>query len=399
MTSPSSLALIAVGDASRAAADAAATLLTEAGYARPRRAVVSADRLQRAVQAAAALDGCVIVVGGLGQGPTDRTRAALTPLFTRPIHGFSDIYRLVSFRDAGASALLHDAIAGYVGPALVVGVPADPASCERAIDEVLLPVLPELLESADSTAAVPSGARVETSPAEVSSPDAAPTTDDPAEDEPEADDGPSLPPPQPRWQLGRPAVATEAAPIEAEPPADPEAGEIPDRGWKRAVYDLEAEVVRGKAADTPQNLENFAPFMEILHQAGERARLVLPSGATYDIYGFPDLQRANSKVLAVGWGEPLAEVIALHRYPVQAGLSIDEARGIMPRRDSPIRDLAVAITGRAPADTSGELFAVDHDAIYIQRGKWVFKWDGRRERQEGNPRQTLVTLALGWHSR
>jgi len=342
----------------------------------------------------------VIVVGGLGHGPADRTRAALTSLFSRPVQGFSDIYRLVSFRDAGAGALLHDALAGYVGPALVVGVPADPAACERAIDEVLLPVLPELLESADGTATVPSGKRPDAGEdTEIAFVASEPEADPADDDEAAADEGSSLPPPQPRWQLGRPAVATEAAPIEAEPPADPDATEIPDRGWKRAVYDLEGELVRGKSPDTPQNLENFAPFMEILHQAGERARLDLPSGVTYDLYGFPDLQRANSKVIAVGWGEPLAEVIALHRYPVQAGLSIQEARGIMPRRDSPIRDIALAVTGRAPPDTSGELFAVDHDAIYVQRGKWIFKWDGRRERQEGNPRQTLVTLALGWHSR
>jgi molybdenum cofactor biosynthesis protein B len=386
-------AVLAVGGAARAAAAHARSLLADAGHDAPPPQVVEPAGLAAAVRAAATSHAVVVVVGGLGVGPADRTRAALRPVLQRAIAGFGELYRLVSFRDVGPDALLHDALAGYAGPALVVAVPADDGAVERALSELLLPTLPALLAGADPTAAAADA------PAEADADDLDDLDLADAPDATEELDAPRLPAPEPRWRLGLPRVVTEGVPIEATPPVDAEGDEVPDRGWKRAVYDLEAAVVRGVSADTPQNLEDFAPFMELLHQAGERARLDLPSGVKYDLYGFPDLQRANSKVLAIGWGEPLAEVIALHRYPVQAGLCIEEARGLMPGRGASVADVAVAVTGRAPADTSGELFAVDHDAVYIQRGKWIFRWDGRRERQEGNPKQTLVTLALGWHGR
>jgi molybdopterin adenylyltransferase len=393
MSAETPVTLIAVGTASRGAADHARSVLADAGHPAPPPQVVDIAALAAAVRAAARPGALVVTVGGTGVGPADRARAALTPALSREIRGFSELYRLISYRDVGVDAVLADAFAGFVGPALLVAVPADADAIDRALDELLLPTLGSLLAAAGASAPAP----IATSAPD---PDSAIDADiEDIEEHADPDGAPAPPPPMNRWQLGRPRVVTEGTPIEAEAPADPTAYEIPDRGWKRAVYDLQGELVRGANADTPQNLEDFAPFMDVLHQAGERARLDLPSGVKLDLYGFPDLQRANSKVIAIGWGEPLAEVIALHRYPVQAGLCIDEARGLMPNRAASIAETAQAITGRAPPDTTGELFAVDHDAIYIQRGKWVFRWDGRRERQEGNPKQTLVTLALSWHSR
>ena len=61
--------------------------------------------------------------------------------------------------------------------------------------------------------------------------------------------------------------------------------------------------------------------------------------------------------------------------------------------------LAEQITGREPPDTSGSLFAVDRDAIYIERGSAVYKWDGRRETNDGTPKQVLATLMLHWSNR
>ena len=73
------------------------------------------------------------------------------------------------------------------------------------------------------------------------------------------------------------------------------------------------------------------------------------------------------------------------------------ARGLMPTRDSDVAEVAEAVTGRAPADKSGELAAVDHDAVYIQRGNRIYRWDGKRERNEGTIKQMLATLLVLWH--
>ena len=89
-------------------------------------------------------------------------------------------------------------------------------------------------------------------------------------------------------------------------PPDAGAGEggAPPSGWQRAIFEIQGEVLRDKREDLPMNVEGLAPFLDVLHSAGEQAVLKVPNGRKYSIWGWPDLQRPNSKVLAVGWGEP-----------------------------------------------------------------------------------------------
>ena len=363
----------------------------------PRR--LSADRSAvRKALAAAASDPAtqvILVVGGSGIHADDVVPEVIGSLTTTSVPGFGEVFRLATYRDTGSAAQLHRSRAAILGPAIAFGLPASTDAIDVALDELILPELDRFLAALDADARVPSGAVAPASD-EVEDAEVETVSDEDGDDDEEEED--SLPPPEPRWRLGTTSssVQLEAQPVEASAPED---DDVPDRGWKRAVYDLEGEILRGKSPDVPQNLEGHAPIMDVLYQAGEYAQLKLPNGNRTMIYGFPDLQRANSKVLLVGWGEPLAEVVALHRYPIQAGTCIEEDRGLMPGRDADVGAIAEAITGRTPPDTSGELFAVDHDTVYIQRGKWVYSWDGRKERQEGNPKQALTSMVVRWHAR
>ena len=62
---------------------------------------------------------------------------------------------------------------------------------------------------------------------------------------------------------------------------------------------------------------------------------------------------------------------------------------------------ACALSGlvRLSADTSGELFALDGESVWVQRGRRVYRWDGSRERDDGNPKQMLASLVLRWSNR
>ena len=53
------------------------------------------------------------------------------------------------------------------------------------------------------------------------------------------------PKPELRWQVGRPKLSVTGESVGSAPPEDVEEA-VPDRGWKRAVFDLEAELVRGE---------------------------------------------------------------------------------------------------------------------------------------------------------
>jgi len=368
---------------------------TDHGVIGPRTVRGGRHAVQQALRTAASDPAAqvVLVVGGVGLAADDVVPGAIRSLSTADLPGFGEVFRLNRFRTLGNAAALDRACAGLLGPAVAFAVPADAEGIDLALDELILPELERW------TAGVDSGSSVSPSPDEdeVEIEDAVVESVDDEDDEDDEDPGP--PPPEPRWRLGsQSTVSMESSPITAEAP-EVDGEEVPDRGWKRAVYDLEAEVLRGKSPDVPQNIEGHAPIMDVLHQAGAYAQLKFPNGNRATIYGYPDLERANSKVLLVGWGEPLAEVVALHRYPIQSGTSIQEERGLMPGRSSDIAQVAEAVTGRAPADTSGELFAVDHDTIYVQRGKWIYSWDGRKERQEGNAKQALTSMVVRWHQR
>ena len=104
-------------------------------------------------------------------------------------------------------------------------------------------------------------------------------------------------------------------------------------------------------------------------------------------------------MLAVSWGDPLAEVIALHRYPTMTGTCVDEKRGLLPKAWEDVARVAEAVVGRAPRDSSGALFAVQGDAVWVLRGEHVIRWDGRKETDDGSPKQALSSLMLHWSNR
>lgn len=369
-------------------ADAAAAALGNAGHRIVGRQAVGGGvtALQAAIRAAASNGACqvVLVLGGCALGAGQGAPAAITGLATHLIPGFGQVARLITYREQGSAAVRNRAIGAVVGPAVCLAVPGDPGLLAALLAELILPEL-------DALAAAITGEPIRS----------ASTDSEDVEDaivEEIDDEAPTLPPPAPRWTLaGGGGIAVESLPAEDAP--TPTDDSVPDQGWKRAMYDLEGELLRGKTPDIPQSIEDFAPVMNVLHQAGESSMMKLPNGNKVMLYGFPDLQRPSSKVLLVGWGEPLAEVIALHRYPRQTGLCIEESRGMMPRRNADILAIGEAVTGRPPPRDEGQLFAVDHDAVYIQRGTKVYRWDGRREREEGNPKQALATLVISWHQR
>ncbi len=215
----------------------------------------------------------------------------------------------------------------------------------------------------------------------------------------EAEEPALTPPSGTLGRLGAGGASLELSPTgEAAPPAAE--GGLPGQGWRRAVYEIGGEVRTDLREELPQPIEKLSPVLNVLEQAGELGVLVLPSGVRYSLWGYPDLRRDGSKVLAVGWGQPLCEVLALHRFPVQTGTCIDEGHGLLPnRRTHAVADVAESVTGRAPTDPQGTLFAVTADAVYIERNAHVSRWDGRHERDVGNARQALATLVLEWSQR
>jgi molybdenum cofactor biosynthesis protein B len=97
--------------------------------------------LREVVARGAKASDVVIVTGGTGIGPRDRTPDAVGALFDRRLPGFGELFRMLSFQEVGPSAMLSRADAGVVGDALVFLLPGSPAAVELAVRRLIAPEL------------------------------------------------------------------------------------------------------------------------------------------------------------------------------------------------------------------------------------------------------------------
>ncbi len=135
-------------------------LAIEAGFGLVSHAIVreDLDSLRAAVRAA--IDGeadAILVTGGTGLGPRDRTIEAVQPLFTKEMEGFGEAFRRLSWAEVGARAMLSRAIAGVVTTdasvaKLLFALPGSVKGVRLAMTELVRPVLHHALQVARGTA-------------------------------------------------------------------------------------------------------------------------------------------------------------------------------------------------------------------------------------------------------
>jgi molybdenum cofactor biosynthesis protein B len=87
----------------------------------------------------------VLVTGGTGIAPRDRTPEAIAPLYERRMPGFGELFRMLSFQEIGPAAMLSRAEAGVVGGVLVFLLPGSPAAIELAVRKLIAPELGHLV--------------------------------------------------------------------------------------------------------------------------------------------------------------------------------------------------------------------------------------------------------------
>ncbi|MED5372765.1 MAG: hypothetical protein VX899_17235 [Myxococcota bacterium] len=195
------------------------------------------------------------------------------------------------------------------------------------------------------------------------------------------------------------AARTPAAPaqegLQVQPMAAEEAPETPLPSWQIALAERGGVLQRDKRVGPPPALASSAPIMDVLNSAGE-VGVVQLGDERYAAYGWPDLRRENAKVLLVGPGEPLGEIVALHRLPAKVGLC--RRGGGLLHSTGRMGRTSTEVTGSDyPGD--GRLFAVDSDAIWVLDGQQVSRWDGHRVQPQGAPSSALASLMLTWSQR
>jgi molybdenum cofactor biosynthesis protein B len=90
----------------------------------------------------------VVLTGGTGFAPRDVTLDAVLPLFDRPVEGFGELFRMLSWQQVGAAAMLSRAAAGLIGDRAVFLLPGSPKAVSLAMEKLILPEAAHLLGQA-----------------------------------------------------------------------------------------------------------------------------------------------------------------------------------------------------------------------------------------------------------
>ena len=81
----------------------------------------------------------IITNGGTGLSRRDQTIDVIESRLDRLIPGFGELFRMLSFQEIGAAAMLSRAVAGVAQKTLIVSLPGSTAAVRLAMDELLIP--------------------------------------------------------------------------------------------------------------------------------------------------------------------------------------------------------------------------------------------------------------------
>lgn len=87
----------------------------------------------------------VILTGGTGITSRDSTFEAIEALLDKRLPGFGELFRMLSYQEIGAAAMLSRAQLGIHARRILVSLPGSPQACRLALDKLLIPELPHLV--------------------------------------------------------------------------------------------------------------------------------------------------------------------------------------------------------------------------------------------------------------
>jgi molybdenum cofactor biosynthesis protein B len=86
----------------------------------------------------------ILFNGGTGISPRDRTFDVLNRKLEKTLPGFGELFRMLSYEQVGAAAMLSRAVAGVYRNTLVISTPGSPAAVRLAWERLIAPELEHL---------------------------------------------------------------------------------------------------------------------------------------------------------------------------------------------------------------------------------------------------------------
>lgn len=146
---PLNIAILTISDSRTPADDRSGNVLVErlaaAGHHLADRALVRDDPEAIAARFRRWIDDLavdvVISTGGTGVTGRDVTPEALEAVIEKPIPGFGELFRMISFQKIGSSTVQSRAAAGVAKGTYLFALPGSPGACRDGWDEILEPQL------------------------------------------------------------------------------------------------------------------------------------------------------------------------------------------------------------------------------------------------------------------
>jgi len=86
----------------------------------------------------------VIFNGGTGISKRDRTYDVISKALEKTLPGFGELFRMLSFQEVGAAAMLSRATAGVYHDTVVFSTPGSPNAVQVAVEKLILPEIQHL---------------------------------------------------------------------------------------------------------------------------------------------------------------------------------------------------------------------------------------------------------------
>ena len=116
-------------------------LLTQAGHVLAARAIVPDDQGRITAQLGRWIDDpqveVVISTGGTGVTGRDVTPEAFEAVYEKPIHGFGELFRMLSYQKIGTSTIQSRATGGVTRGTYLFALPGSPSACRDGWEMIL----------------------------------------------------------------------------------------------------------------------------------------------------------------------------------------------------------------------------------------------------------------------
>jgi molybdenum cofactor biosynthesis protein B len=127
-------------------------MLEAAGHAMLSRAIVpdEAAAIRDAIDVALAQAAVQVVIttGGTGISARDGTYEVVETMLEKRLDGFGELFRMLSYEQVGAAAMLSRACAGLVRRHVLIALPGSEAAVRLAMEKLILPEIGHLVREA-----------------------------------------------------------------------------------------------------------------------------------------------------------------------------------------------------------------------------------------------------------